>query len=273
MADHIATAAQDFLLCLEVFPAAIGHLTAFPASDYRPKPGRPSGRLPIFRAARDAMGIMDVWRDTVDTFTGAGFDYRTFEPAEGVAGTARSRIASGLRYVEGGKKKYWVTEQKEREEERARSLAREERKRAREYGWNVGPDNDEEEEDDEDELGPLRRPGSSTSRVFRDEEEGRKPGIGLRFTLDPALEDGYAEARCLVYGDYNCPIVNEMPKGTDLSEATGEGPSSMTAHPRRKGKGKARGGKRVPADASKSRANSPPVDVYDEESALLHPPW
>ncbi|RKP12974.1 organic solute transporter Ostalpha-domain-containing protein [Piptocephalis cylindrospora] len=232
LADHIATAAQDFLLCLEVFPAAIGHLTAFPASDYRPRPGKPSGRLPIFRAARDSMGIMDVWRDTVDTFTGEGFDYRTFEPAEGVAGTARRRIASGLRYVEGGKKKYW--------------------------------------------LESLRRTsanGPSIPRASLDGEGGR-PSIALRFALDPNLEDVYAEARCLIYGDYNCPIVDEMPKGMnhpsnlDESTATGEPPGSKG---KRKGKGKARS-KRSSGNP-RARASSPPVDVYDEESALLHPPW
>lgn len=49
--------------------------------------------------------------DSLSTAKGTGFSYRTFEPAEGGLhqdlGRER-RIRAGLRYADGGKKKYWV---------------------------------------------------------------------------------------------------------------------------------------------------------------------
>jgi hypothetical protein len=73
-----------------------------------------SGRLPFVYAFRDSLlGYKDVLADSLTTFRGTGFSYRTFEPAEGglhsASGDVRARRArAGLRYADGGKTKYWL---------------------------------------------------------------------------------------------------------------------------------------------------------------------
>lgn len=69
------------------------------------------GRMPMYYAFRDAFGIKDVIEDSKATLRGKGMDYREFEPSEGFMhqGIARERrIKAGLRYSQGGKRKYWL---------------------------------------------------------------------------------------------------------------------------------------------------------------------
>lgn len=94
---------------------ALLHLYAFSHRDYLPSQTRTfSGRLPFIYAFRDSLlGYKDVLADSLTTFRGTGFSYRTFEPAEGglhsASGDARARRArAGLRYADGGKTKYWL---------------------------------------------------------------------------------------------------------------------------------------------------------------------
>lgn len=94
---------------------AILHAFAFSHKDYMPSQTRTySGRLPFMYAFRDSLlGYKDVLDDSLTTFRGTGFSYRTFEPAEGglhsATADARARRArAGLRYADGGKTKYWL---------------------------------------------------------------------------------------------------------------------------------------------------------------------
>ncbi|RUS16620.1 organic solute transporter Ostalpha-domain-containing protein [Endogone sp. FLAS-F59071] len=108
--ENLAVAIQDLLICLELIPFAVAHSYSFSYEDYI-DPDIHSARMKIFYAIRDSVGLKDVMRDTVDTLGGARFNYRTFEPSEGVPymGSSRtSRIMAGLRYSVSGASKRWV---------------------------------------------------------------------------------------------------------------------------------------------------------------------
>ncbi|CAG8650422.1 3090_t:CDS:2 [Racocetra fulgida] len=69
------------------------------------------GRMPIKYAFKDCVGFRDIIEDTLETIVGSRFNYRTFEPAEGMAhiGPSRTaRIMAGLRITGGGTGKYWL---------------------------------------------------------------------------------------------------------------------------------------------------------------------
>lgn len=113
--EHFSIALQDALLCFQMPFFAVLHLYAFSHKDYLPSQTRTyAGRLPVKYAIRDSLlGFKDVLDDSLTTFRGTGFSYRTFEPAEGglhsATGDARARRArAGLRYADGGKTKYWL---------------------------------------------------------------------------------------------------------------------------------------------------------------------
>ncbi|RUS26519.1 organic solute transporter Ostalpha-domain-containing protein [Jimgerdemannia flammicorona] len=108
--EHLAVAIQDFLICLEMIPFAVAHSYAFSYEDYVNTTIH-SARMQIFYAIRDSVGLKDVVQDTIDTLGGTRFNYRTFEPSEGVPymGSSRtSRIMAGLRYSASGASKRWV---------------------------------------------------------------------------------------------------------------------------------------------------------------------
>jgi len=90
---------------------ALLHLYAFSHRDYIDD-NLYAGRMPFYYALRDSLfGYKDVFQDSLTTFKGTGFTYRTFEPAEGAMhrGIAREkRVRAGLRYVNGGQAKYWL---------------------------------------------------------------------------------------------------------------------------------------------------------------------
>ncbi|KAI8388828.1 organic solute transporter Ostalpha-domain-containing protein [Radiomyces spectabilis] len=108
--QHTAVAIQDFLICLELVPFAIAHSYAFSYKDYYDAQVH-SARMPLRYALRDSMGLKDVLMDSLDTLSGVRFNYRAFEPMDGVphAGNSRSaRIMAGLRYSRTKHKKYWI---------------------------------------------------------------------------------------------------------------------------------------------------------------------
>src|SRR6266498_3387912 len=90
--------------------ASFAHYYAFSYKDYI-DPSVRSGRMPIKYAFKDCIGFRDVIEDTLQTIRGSRFNYRTFEPAEGMAhiGPSRTaRIMAGLRFTGGGAGKYWL---------------------------------------------------------------------------------------------------------------------------------------------------------------------
>ncbi|KAI9264996.1 organic solute transporter Ostalpha-domain-containing protein [Phascolomyces articulosus] len=108
--EHMSVAIQDFLICLEMIPAAIAHSFSFSYEDYYDHNVH-SARMPIMHAIRDSLGLKDVYMDTLDTLRGTQFNYRSFEPSEGVPhiGSSRtSRIMAGLRYSSSTAKKHWL---------------------------------------------------------------------------------------------------------------------------------------------------------------------
>ncbi|KAI8342931.1 organic solute transporter Ostalpha-domain-containing protein [Chlamydoabsidia padenii] len=108
--EHISVAIQDFLICIEMVPFAIAHSFAFSFEDYYDVNVH-SARMPIFTAIKDSIGLKDVLMDTLDTFRGSKFNYKSFEPSEGVPhiGSSRtSRIMAGLRYSTSTSKKHWL---------------------------------------------------------------------------------------------------------------------------------------------------------------------
>ncbi|CAG8690470.1 10411_t:CDS:2 [Dentiscutata erythropus] len=109
-AQNISVSIQDFLITFEMLIAAFAHGYAFSYKDYV-DPSYRSGRMPIKYAFKDCMGFRDVIEDTLETIRGSRFNYRTFEPAEGMAHTGPSRTArimAGLRFTGGGAGKYWL---------------------------------------------------------------------------------------------------------------------------------------------------------------------
>ncbi|KAI7884531.1 DUF300-domain-containing protein [Lichtheimia hyalospora FSU 10163] len=109
-AENISVAIQDFLICLEMIPAAIAHSYSFSYEDYYDRNVH-SARMPIMYAIRDSFGLKDVLMDSLDTLRGSKFNYRSFEPSEGVPhiGSSRtSRIMAGLRYSTSTAKKHWL---------------------------------------------------------------------------------------------------------------------------------------------------------------------
>ncbi|TPX45620.1 hypothetical protein SeMB42_g01694 [Synchytrium endobioticum] len=73
-ASNIAVALQDFLICLECVPFAIGHWYAFTWKDYTSS--RLSSRLPLKYAFKDALGMRDIVLDWHHTVRGTTFRSR-----------------------------------------------------------------------------------------------------------------------------------------------------------------------------------------------------
>jgi len=112
--ERISVGLTDMLICFEMPLFAIAHLYAFSFRDFVDPHVSFVARMPIRYAIRDSFSVKDVVEDSKSTLRGKGMDYREFEPSEGFmhqgAGRER-RIRAGLRYAEGGKKKYWLPTQ------------------------------------------------------------------------------------------------------------------------------------------------------------------
>ncbi|KAF7377286.1 DUF300-domain-containing protein [Mycena sanguinolenta] len=115
--DKIALALTDTLICLEMPFFAFAHAYAFAYTDFIDSKTMYVARMPMYYAIRDAFGLRDVVADSRATLRGEGMDYREFEPSEGYMhqGEGRDRrIRAGLRYSQGGKRKYWLPQPAER---------------------------------------------------------------------------------------------------------------------------------------------------------------
>lgn len=109
--EHISLGLIDTLICIEMPFFALAHLFAFSTSDFIDRHAIYVGRMPVWYAFKDAFGGRDVVEDVKAVMRGEGMDYREFEPTEGYMhqGLGRERrIRAGLRYSQGGKKKYWL---------------------------------------------------------------------------------------------------------------------------------------------------------------------
>lgn len=112
--ERISVGLTDTLMCFEMPLFAIAHLYAFSYTDFVDPHASFVARMPIKFAIQDSFSVKDVVEDSKATLRGEGMDYREFEPSEGLVhqGTGRERrIRAGLRYAEGGKKKYWLPNQ------------------------------------------------------------------------------------------------------------------------------------------------------------------
>ncbi|KAJ6468057.1 DUF300 domain-containing protein [Mycena vulgaris] len=115
--DKIALALTDTLICLEMPFFAFAHAYAFAYTDFIDPTTMFVARMPMYYALRDAFGLRDVVADSRATLRGEGMDYRAFEPSEGYMhqGEGRERrIRAGLRYSQGGRRKYWLPQPAER---------------------------------------------------------------------------------------------------------------------------------------------------------------
>ncbi|RKP38737.1 organic solute transporter Ostalpha-domain-containing protein, partial [Dimargaris cristalligena] len=114
--ENLSVFLQDWLICLEMVFAALGHWYSFSHHDFTPTQ-RISARMQLKYAFRDAVGIKDIIVDSVDTYTGHGFTYRAFDSIESTrpAGERpqmhpgdQNRLMAGMRYTRGGTGKYWL---------------------------------------------------------------------------------------------------------------------------------------------------------------------
>lgn len=109
--EHVSTGWNNVFICLEMPMFAFAHMFAFSYKDYIDNRHTFVARMPFYYAFRDAFGLKDVIEDSKATLRGEGMDYREFEPAEGFMhqGAGReARMRAGLRYSQGGQKKYWL---------------------------------------------------------------------------------------------------------------------------------------------------------------------
>ncbi|KAI8050786.1 organic solute transporter Ostalpha-domain-containing protein [Syncephalis plumigaleata] len=253
-ADNISVAMQDFLICLEMVPAAIGHWSAFSYRDYTGSDL--AGRMPMFYALRDALGYKDIWQDTLTTVSGTEFNYRTFEPADGVAASWQKRINTGLRYTQGGRNKYWIVN---------------------EYD---NPVSGQHHVGESSQQGAM--PVALTPQDWEDPESSGMLGF-QEATWDVEAERDYAEAREMIYGDVNYPVlpvsrrrggrqlssniesgIGRYGIGTDSSSHSRQSASSsMPTRPKRKHKRKA-------PSTSNTRPSNPTTPLIIDDAYVRH---
>jgi Organic solute transporter Ostalpha len=213
-AEHISVGLTDTLICLEMPFFAFAHMFAFSHTDYIDPHRSYVARMPMYYAFRDAFGFLDVVEDTKVTLRGEGMDYREFEPAEGFMhqGTGRDRrIRAGLRYSQGGQRKYWLP----RPARDTQLPGRVERGVNRAIMKVAGPDRGEEvhaplfaqEDDDVVHLAPdLQNPDDEFDiwgMGYTDD------GFELPFgDLDEDDEELFDHSKKYLFGDYNYPVVD-----------------------------------------------------------------
>ncbi|KAH9940275.1 organic solute transporter Ostalpha-domain-containing protein [Amylocystis lapponica] len=209
--EHISLGLTDTLICLEMPLFAVAHLFAFATRDFVDPHVAFVARMPVVYAARDAFGLRDVVEDSKATLRGEGMDYRAFEPSEGNMhqGAGRDRrIRAGLRYSQGGKRKYWLPQA-------SRSLPgavgrRLNRAVGRAPDEVYAPLLPEQEDDVVHTAADLRSHADDApdlfDRAFGGDEHG---GLDLPFgEPDEADEELFEHSKRYVFGDYNYPCVD-----------------------------------------------------------------
>lgn len=215
--EHIALGLTDCLICLEMPFFAIAHQYAFSSSDFVNPNAMSVARLRIYYAFRDAFGLKDVVEDSKATLRGEGMDYREFEPSEGYMhqGAGRDRrIRAGLRYSQGGKKKYWLPQPTR--DTRPPGAAERRFNKAIE---NITGRDDQGEEvyapllPDQARsvvhLAPdLQSPTEDQGLLF-ERDDSEDDGFDLPFgEIDPADEELFIHSKKYLFGDYNYPCVD-----------------------------------------------------------------
>lgn len=117
-APNIGVSIQNALLCNELIAFAIGHWISF---SYLPFTISriPNGRLELYYAFKDMIGVKDLVIDFRLTFYGDYYkDYKQFDSVDALiahpSSKARmSRINQGLRYHTNGKQKHWLPQQQQ----------------------------------------------------------------------------------------------------------------------------------------------------------------
>lgn len=203
--ERISVGLTDMLICFEMPLFAIAHLYAFSFKDFVDPRASFVARMPIKFAIKDSFSIKDVAEDSKATLRGEGMDYREFEPSEGFVhqGAGRERrIQAGLRYAEGGKKKYWLPNQVNAEPRGrlTRGLNRDDEVYApllegqAESVLHNAPDLDSPSQED-----PALLLGGSNA----------VEGFDLPFgDLDEADEELFQNSKKYLFGDYNYPVID-----------------------------------------------------------------
>ncbi|KAJ7582640.1 DUF300 domain-containing protein [Mycena floridula] len=203
--ESISLGLTDILITIEMPFFAFAHMFAFSYTDFMnlDHPYSYVARMPFYYAFRDAFGLLDVIEDTKATLHGEGMDYRAFEPSEGFIhqGMGRDRrIRAGLRYVGGGKGKYWLPKRDE-----SSRLARGVNRLA---GGQEGV------------HAPLLADQADRTvhlapDLLDEEDEGLwepqniEDGFALPFgDLDAGDEELFDHSRQYVFGDYNYPTID-----------------------------------------------------------------
>ncbi|KAI0081589.1 DUF300-domain-containing protein [Panus rudis PR-1116 ss-1] len=216
--EHISLGLTDTLICLEMPLFAIAHQYAFSTRDYVDRNAKYVARMPFYHAFRDAFGIKDVVEDMKSTLRGEGMDYREFEPSEGYmhqgAGRFR-RIRAGLRYSQGGKRKYWLPQPTTDTAPPGSAERRVNKAIERITGR---PEQTEEvyapllphQAANVVHLAPdLRSPEDETDDFFESNIRVADEGFDLPFgDLDDADEELFAWSKKHILGDYNYPCVD-----------------------------------------------------------------
>lgn len=213
--EHISLGLTDTLICLEMPIFAVAHMYAFATRDYVDKYTSYVARLPFPYAFRDAFGLRDVVEDVKITLRGEGMDYREFEPSEGQIhqGAGRDRrIRAGLRYSQGGRRKYWLPQPATT----SRPPGKFERRVNKAVGRLAGSEQTEEV------YAPLL--GSQAADVVHTAPDLLSPpdegfslfsgdplaeeGYELPFEIDDTDEELYEHSKQYLFGDYNYPCVD-----------------------------------------------------------------
>ena len=203
--ERISVGLTDMLICFEMPLFAIAHLYAFSFRDFVDPNALFVARMPIKFAIKDSFSIKDVIEDSKATLRGEGMDYREFEPSDGFVhqGTGRERrIRAGLRYADGGKKKYWLPNQVNAEPRGrlARGLDQDDEVyapllegQARSV-FHIAPD--------------LQSPGQEDPALLLGGSSAAE-GFDLPFgDLDEADEELFQNSKKYLFGDYNYPVID-----------------------------------------------------------------
>ncbi|CEL63499.1 Transmembrane protein 184 homolog C30D11,06c OS=Schizosaccharomyces pombe (strain 972 / ATCC 24843) GN=SPAC30D11.06c PE=1 SV=1 [Rhizoctonia solani AG-1 IB] len=213
--EHISLAITDTLICYEMPLFAIAHSYAFSTSDFTDPSVQHVARMPFLHALRDAFGLLDVIVDARDTLRG-GVSYQAYEPAEGGMhqGTGRDRrIRAGLRYAAGGRKKYWLPMPADDTTTssiptpgiltKARRAIEEQNAYAPLTDAQASQVVHSESSSSDSDSGHLVVPGAFDVQF----ESSRSLAI-VRFRKSKREDGMYDDARKLVFGDYNYPVVD-----------------------------------------------------------------
>jgi len=213
--EKISLGLSDTLICLEMPVFAIAHLYAFSFTDFVDPDSSFVARMRIKYALKDSFGLKDVLEDSKATLRGEGMDYREFESSEGFMhqGVGRDRrIRAGLRYSQGGKRKYWlpqpIPETPRGPVQKGWNRALEAAGRVRDEDEVHAPLLQNQVHDIIHNAPDLEQPIESDPALLLDEEDNQE-GYGLSFgELDDVDEELFSNSRGYLFGDYNYPVID-----------------------------------------------------------------